>query len=100
MRISCKEITTDVVFKPLMQLSDGRRISEKLPRDEAIRVRAGNSLSFEVHPRNFCIEKPGQYNCMVVLIGDPNIAYGDPYIKNIWNGELKFPIKFSIEEIP
>ncbi len=99
-KISFKDITSNVAFKPLLELSDGRRIPEKLPRDKEIRVRAGNSFSFEVNPRNFCIDKPGQYNCTIVLIADPNIAYGHPSIKSIWGGELKFPIRFTIEEIP
>ena len=41
---------------------------------------------------------PGEYKAAVVLRPDPNHAYEDPAIKEIWGGTLEFPITFAIDE--
>jgi len=47
------------------------------------------------------VTAPGDYEGTCVLRPDPNFAYDDPAIKEIWNGTLEFPMSFSLyEEMP
>jgi hypothetical protein len=42
------------------------------------------------------LDEPNTYTGSIVLRADPNRAYEDPAIKTIWDGELEFPVSFSV----
>jgi hypothetical protein len=59
-------------------------------------LRAGSSGSFKVYALNFWPSEPGEYVGKALLKPDLNTAYVDPGVDKIWNGELQFPISFSV----
>jgi hypothetical protein len=118
--LSCNDVPTDIAFRRVLELPNGTQLMERYDdadehiifnagvktlffysHPDSIRLRAGSSGSFTVYgvhfPDNFHIDKPGQYDCTVILIPDANIAYDDPAIKSIWNGELRFPMSVTIK---
>ena len=46
----------------------------------------------------FPLAAPGEYEATFVLRPDPNYAYDDPTIKEMWGGTLEFPMSFSLYE--
>jgi len=60
-------------------------------------LRTGISGTIQVRISDFLFEEPGNYNGTIILRSDPNSAYRDPAIKSIWDGELRFPINFTVE---
>jgi hypothetical protein len=64
--------------------------------DRPLVLRAGSSGSFRVYALNFWPSTPGEYVGHAVLRPDPEGAYVDPGVKEIWDGELEFPISFSV----
>jgi hypothetical protein len=94
--ISWKEIPVAVAFKARVEFSkDGRNYRKSV--SGVIRVRCGGSGSFEIDPRRLGFTEAGEYECTVILVPDTNIAYCDPAIKSIWNGQLRFPMSVTIK---
>ena len=90
-----------VAFEPVLRLSDGREIHSRPCRLPRIRTRSGKSGVWATSATDFAVTAPGDYEGTCVLRPDPNFAYDDPAIKEIWNGTLEFPMSFSLyEEMP
>ena len=98
LKIFYGDLQADTAFQRYLLFPDGRKIQADPRYSKPIRLFTGKSGSFYVHSSNFPIEEPGQYDCTVILTADPNIAYDDPSIKSIWNGELRFPLSFTIDK--
>ncbi|MHC4529873.1 MAG: hypothetical protein ACYS29_18540 [Planctomycetota bacterium] len=92
-----KDIPVAAVFKCAYEFPDGREVVEQLGMEEPTRLRAHTSGSFRIWIGRFTLEQPGRYSRRVILSPDPEAAYKDPAIKSIWNGELRFPISFTVE---
>lgn len=95
--IHYKDIPVAAAFRCVFQFPDGREVVEKRRREERIRLRADSSGMFFASPRAFLLEQPAQYSGTLILRPDIEAAYKDPAIKSIWNGELRFPISFTVE---
>ncbi|MBN2133643.1 MAG: hypothetical protein JW741_29345 [Sedimentisphaerales bacterium] len=87
-----------VAFEPILRLSDGREIYSRPSRLHRIRARSGRSGVWATSATDFAVTAPGDYQGTYVLTPDPNFAYDDPAIKEIWNGTLEFPMSFSLYE--
>lgn len=94
-----KDIPCAAAFQRVFQFPDGREVVEKRRHEEPIRLRANSSGMFHIWPSVFLLEQPGQYSGTLILRPDIEAAYKDPAIKSIWNGELRFPISFTIEAV-
>ncbi|MHC4345541.1 MAG: M56 family metallopeptidase, partial [Planctomycetota bacterium] len=98
--IHYKDIPHAAAFQRVFRFPDGREAAEvvtKLVCEEPIRLRANSSGVFWVRPLAFRLEQPSEYSGTVILRPDIEAAYKDPEIKSIWNGELRFPIGFTVE---
>jgi hypothetical protein len=51
---------------------------------------------FTVSPWVLVSDESGIFTGALELRADPEAAYEDPAIKAIWDGELRFPISFSV----
>jgi hypothetical protein len=87
-----------VAFEPVLRLPDGREISSQRSHLHRIRARSGRSGVWAASAADFAVTAPGDYEGTYVLRPDPNFAYDDPAIKEIWNGTLEFPMSFSLYE--
>jgi len=101
-----KNVPIALVFETVLRLPDGREIlhpSHHVTGVGRFRTRAGGSevLYCTRFATGLPLAVPGQYEATIVLRPDPNFAYDDPAIKEIWNGTLEFPMSFSLyEETP
>jgi hypothetical protein len=98
-QIYYNNIPAAAAFQHVFQFPDGREVVEKPHREEPIRLRAKSSGMFFASPRVFLLEQPGQYSGTLILRPSIEAAYRDPAIKSIWNGELKFPISFTVDVV-
>ena len=96
-QIIYKDIPLAAAFTITVRLPDGRDVLQPGSWPNGFSARAGSSGEFTVYPSNFALDMPGRYKSMVVLVPNPNLAYRDAAIKNIWNGTLEFPISFAID---
>lgn len=92
-------IPVAAAFQCVFQFPDGREVVEKPHHEDPIRLRAKSSGMFFASPRVFLLEQPGQYSGTLILRPSIEAAYRDPAIKSIWNGELKFPISFTVDVV-
>jgi len=104
--LTWKESPIALVFETVLRLPDGQEIPHPSHRTTGVgrfRTRAGSSEVLYCTPflRQLPLAVPGQYEATIVLRPDPNFAYDDPTIKEIWGGTLEFPMSFSLyEETP
>jgi hypothetical protein len=91
-----RNLPAAIGFEATLRLSDGREIPEGVSVPGQLHARAGYSGSFTVGLSTRAFREPGSYSGSIVLRADPNSAYQDPGIKEIWGGELAFPISFTI----
>jgi len=98
-KIHYKDIPHAAAFQRVFQFPDGREAVEKDRHEEPIRLRANSSGVFFPSPRVFLLEQPGQYSGTLILRPNIEAAYKDPAIKSVWNGELRFPIAFTVEAV-
>jgi hypothetical protein len=115
--ISYNNLPMDAAFTLVLKLTDGTEIPQKVRTSRRLGrrsapagwpdqgmpghsrpliLRAGSSGSFKVYALNFWPSEPGEYVGKALLKPDPNTAYVDPGVDKIWNGELQFPISFSV----
>jgi hypothetical protein len=115
--ISYDNLPMHAAFTLVLKLNDGREIPQKVRRSRRLGrrsapagwpdqgmaghskpliLRAGSSGSFKVYAVNFWPSNPGDYVGHALLKPDPNTAYVDPGVQEIWGGELEFPISFSV----
>lgn len=96
--ISYVDLPVAAAFEYSYCCADGPEVSRnsEAKTDEII-LRAGDSGAFLIQVKDFLFEEPGQYDGTIILRPHPNSAYKDAAIKSIWNGELRFPIDFTIE---
>jgi hypothetical protein len=100
-----KEAPIALVFEPVLRLPDGREIlnpSRHITGVGRFRTRAGGSGLLYCAPfmTELPLAVPGEYEATVVLRPDPNLAYEDVTIKEIWGETLEFPISFTLTEEP
>jgi hypothetical protein len=94
--IRYENIPTAVGFEPVLCLDDGREIASEGRASRRLRARAGASGVFTVSPWVLVSDESGTFTGALELRADPEAAYEDPAIKAIWDGELRFPITFSV----
>lgn len=94
------ELRIPVAFDIHLRLQDGRLLLQR--RTPPKRFRGADFAFVNLPLTDFAIDldKPGRYEGALVLTPDPNYAYEDPAIKEIWGGTLEFPITFTITEEP
>jgi len=96
LEITYRNLPAAVGFEPVLRLSDGREIPGNPQVSHRLFARAGLSGQFAVSASNLMLDEPGVYTGSLVLRSDPNVAYRDPAIKAIWDGELAFPITLQV----
>ena len=96
--IRYENIPAAVGFEPVLCLDDGREIPSEGRASRRLRARAGTSGVFIVSPWILVSEESGPFSGVLELRADPEAAYEDPAIKEIWGGTLRFPITFSADE--
>jgi hypothetical protein len=94
--ITYHDLPAAVGFELVLRLEDGREIASNPQISHRLFARAGSSGEFTVSPSNLMLDEPETYTGSIVLRSDPNRAYEDPAIKTIWDGELEFPISFTV----
>jgi hypothetical protein len=89
-----------VAFDVRLRLPDGRLLAQR--RSPPKRFRGASFQWFSLRLTDFTIDldKPGLYDSTIVLEPNPDYAYEDPAIKEIWGGTLEFPISFTLTEGP
>ena len=100
LEIAYRDLPAAVGFEPVLRLEDGREITSNRQTSHRLFARAGRTGNFWISPSNFILDGPETYTGSIVLRADPNSAYEDPAIKAIWDGELEFPVSFSVAEEP
>ena len=95
--IRYENIPAAVGFEPVLCLDDGREIPSEGRASRRLRARAGESGVFIVSPWILVSDESGTFTGSLVLRADPEAAYEDPAIKEIWGGTLTFPITFSAD---
>jgi hypothetical protein len=98
-QICYNNLPAAAAFQCVFQFPDGREVVEKTHHERPIRFRAKSSGMFRTSPRVFLFEQPGQYSGTLILRPCIETAHKDPAIKSIWNGELKFPISFTVDVV-
>ncbi len=87
-----------LALRPVLRPPDGRELEPRSTDSGRLRCRKGDAgASSIVHAAHFDLN-PGEYKATVVLRPDPDYAYEDPAIKEIWGGTLEYPITFTITE--
>jgi hypothetical protein len=94
--IAYRDLPAAVGFELVLRLEDGREIASNRQISHRLFARAGSSGQFWVSPSNLMLDEPNTYTGSIVLRADSNRAYEDPAIKTIWDGELEFPVSFSV----
>ena len=96
--ISYADLPVAAAFEYTYCYADGSEATLKTHIDsDKLILRAGSSGSLIIRLGDFLFEDLGDYNGTIILRPDPNSAYKDPAIKSIWDGQLEFPIKFTVE---
>jgi hypothetical protein len=104
--LECKSMTVlryenlpvDVAFQATLHLSDGQGLARYAGESRELRARVGSTGTFGLAPWVTAIDTPGRYEGVLVLTADPNLGYEDPAIKRIWDGDLEFPVAFTVSE--
>jgi hypothetical protein len=96
LHLKCTNAPVALAFQAMLRLSDGREIQPRHARLAQLRLRKDESGYLVAYSRRFELRRPGNYRATVVLRPDPNYAYEDPAIKEIWGGTLEYPIHFKI----
>jgi hypothetical protein len=97
LEIRFRDLPEAVGFTPALRLGDGREFpAARRGVSQRMYERAGGTRGFTITPMTFMLEVPGSYAGSVVLRSDAKVAYEDPAIKAIWDGELEFPVSFEV----
>ena len=91
-------LPVDVVFDVSFLDKDGKRIKMKRPQSKTIRARKDMEVKRRLHLDALGIEELGVHRCVILLSPSLEGAYHHPEIKEIWNGELKFPVSITVTE--
>jgi hypothetical protein len=93
-----KNLPVDVAFQATLRVSDSLGLVRYTGASREFRARAGSTGTFRLGSWVTSIDTPGTYEGTLVLTADPNVGYVDPAIKRIWDGDLEFPVAFTVSE--
>jgi hypothetical protein len=96
LRLKWTNVPVALAFESALRLPDGREVPPRRARISRLRARKGESGYLITYGPGFDVKMQGDIRATVVFRPDPNYAYEDPAIKEIWGGTLEFPIAFKI----
>jgi hypothetical protein len=94
--IQYRDIPVAMSFACFLRLPDGREITYQGWHPDRFRARAGSSGSIHVHIQDFRFHESGRYAAEIVLKPDPELAWQDTAIAEIWGGTLEYPFTLQI----
>lgn len=96
LRLKWTSVPVALAFESVLRLPDGREVPAKRARLSRLRARKGESGYLITYGPGFDVKMQGDIRATVVFRPDPNYAYDDPGIKEIWGGPLEYPITFKM----